>query len=89
MTLFQDKKRKDNLERVRSRLENALLTFFHTIGPGTEFRASDLVEAMKFCSIACAPDSPGRIMRLLKRDGEIDYKVVSRKDSLYKLLAVH
>ena len=86
--MFQDVKKQDNLERVRSRIEKEILEFLRFLGVGNEFRASDLVQAMAYCAIPCAPDSPGRIMRLMKRKGEIDYKVISRKDSLYKLLAL-
>ena len=90
MTLFQDKKRKDNLERVRGNIERVLLAFAkHRIDTNNpEFYAEDLLLAVESAFIPCAPDSPGRIMRLLRREGLINYKVVSRKDSLYRLVSL-
>jgi hypothetical protein len=33
-----------------------------------------------------APDSPGRILRLLKQQGKLNYRLMSRSDSLYSVL---
>jgi len=35
-----------------------------------------------------APDSPGRILRQLRQEGELNYEVLSRHESLYKILPV-
>ncbi len=35
-----------------------------------------------------APASPDRILRQLRLDGEFDYQVVNRKESLYEIIAV-
>jgi hypothetical protein len=36
--------------------------------------------------VTVAPDSPGRILRLLKRTGFLDYKVEDRAKSLYRFV---
>lgn len=77
---------KENLKRVRSRLEVAILDFFRSLDRYGEFHAEELLHFIGERGITCAPDSPGRIMRLLKKEHEIDYTLVSRKGSLYKIL---
>ncbi|MER8385227.1 hypothetical protein NKH14_06845 [Mesorhizobium sp. M1380] len=34
-----------------------------------------------------APDSPGRILRELRREGKLDYAVINRRQSLYQFAA--
>lgn len=54
---------------------------------GREFHMEDLrsyVEARGHR----APDSAGRILRLLRQHGRLDYSVVSRAQSLYRVEAV-
>lgn len=36
-----------------------------------------------------APDSPGRILRLLRQSGRINYVVISRSKSLYRIIPSH
>ena len=35
-----------------------------------------------------APDSPGRILRQLRQQGQINYKVISRRKSIYQVVPV-
>ena len=91
LSLFAVNKRKketakDNLERVRSRIEMSIMEFWGSLEIGTEFHVAELNEYINADGITCAPDSPGRIMRLLKHQGDINYTVVSRKESLYRVL---
>lgn len=37
---------------------------------------------------AIAPDSPGRILRQLRQQGVLNYAVVSRRQSLYRVVPV-
>ena len=36
--------------------------------------------------VPTAPDSAGRILRALRQDGVIDYRLVSRRDSEYEIV---
>lgn len=74
---------KESLKRVRSKLESEVIYFWELRRIGETFHMHDIGD---FINFECAPDSPGRIMRLLKREDVIDYVVVSRKDSLYRKL---
>jgi len=69
--------------RVRSRIGKLILIFCR--GDRT-FHMDELrrfVEEMVESRIA--PDSPGRILRQLRQEGMLDYTVVSRTGSLYKV----
>jgi hypothetical protein len=39
-------------------------------------------------AVQVAPDSPGRILRQLRRAGRVDYRIVNRAQSLYEITAV-
>jgi hypothetical protein len=49
-----------------------------------------MVELTSFVArhVSIAPDSAGRILRHLKKQGRIGYDLVSRSKSLYRVLAV-
>jgi hypothetical protein len=72
-------------ERLTSTLEPHILAFFRERGVGHEFHAADLCRYV-WDRVLCAPESPGRIMRCLKVEGRLDYEVVSRSGSLYRVL---
>lgn len=86
-TLFDEQQAQ--LTRVTGALASSILRFCRArLATGrAEFFATELRE---FCDGAhqSAPGSPDRVLRALRRDGILDYVVVSRKDSLYKLLRV-
>lgn len=74
------------VKRVRGKIHLAILGFFHRRRPGDVFTAPELHRVIREKHPSLAPDSPGRIMRLLRAEGLINYRVVSRKDSLYEIL---
>lgn len=71
----------EQLKRVKSKIAPAILEFCrqHLLA---QFHMADLV---RFVALACpaAPDSASRILRDLRASGEVEYTVLSRKDSLY------
>lgn len=75
--------------RVGGRIGGIIIEFFQSHGKGKQFHAADLIEFVNDFSAAgeyIAPDSPGRIMRDLRRDGRINYRVINRAQSLYEIL---
>ena len=78
-TMAQD----ENLERVGERIAAAVLEFcdlrprFHMVELG------EFVQAR----VGVAPDSPGRILRLLRQAGKIRYRVIDRRNSEYLIEA--
>jgi len=71
------------IKRVRGRIHRAILAFFDRLEVGEQFTMVALTREVASKVPSLAPDSPGRIMRLLRREGKINYKVVSRAQSLY------
>lgn len=85
---MRDKEQKENIERVSSRIGVAI-TEFWSERIGKQFHVEDL---RKFVSAKVgekvAPASPDRILRQLKQSGKVNYKIVSRRKSLYEALPV-
>ncbi len=75
------------LKRVKSKTSDWILEFFNAHQINEEFHAEDLHNFVK-AKANIAPASADRIMRDMKQNGEINYEVVSRSQSLYKKLAV-
>lgn len=75
----------ENLERVHARIARHVLAFFAKLEREgrVQFRGEELLLFVESFE-KVAPDSPGRIMRQLRRDGRLCYEVISRKDSLYQ-----
>lgn len=71
------------LFRVTERIGQLVLEFFRAHQVGEEFHAEDL---RRFVDKHCvsAPGSADRVMRSLRKQGLINYSVVSRKSSLYR-----
>lgn len=86
-TLFDEQQAQ--LHRVTGALASSILRFCRArLATGrSEFYANELREYVQG-SHESAPASADRVLRALRRDGILDYVVVSRKDSLYKLLRV-
>lgn len=81
----------ENMERVASRIGEVIVAFWRerVKSEEPEFRARELLErVVEDAGISCSPDSPSRILRLLKRAGRINYELVSRADSLYRAIPV-
>jgi hypothetical protein len=75
-----------NLERVRLRLSEAVLAFVASrrMQDLPEFHADELRD---YCErhAAGAPGSPDRILRDLRQRGLVNYELVSRQRSLYRI----
>ena len=76
-----------NIDRVRSKIASTMIAFFRLVGLRGEFHVDELrVYVDHF--YACAPDSAGRIMRDLRTRKAINYEVVDRRASLYRVTGV-
>jgi len=77
----------ENIQRVRGRIGPAVYAFCceHL---GGEFHGSELKEYVEERAMV-APASPDRILRDLRQGGFIDYVIVSRSKSLYRITAVY
>ena len=75
-----------NIKRVGGRIGPTVLEFCadHL---GQQFYMRDL-ESFVSTRVPGAPDSPSRILRDLRQSNHIDYEVVSRSQSLYRLTRV-
>jgi len=76
-----------NLDRVSYRINLAVMAFCRSIGV-KEFYADELRRYVRRMVGEVAPGSPDRILRNLRQTGQIDYVVVSRSESLYRMLRV-
>lgn len=78
--------------RVRSRIGSLILEFCDMQKHfGGTFHMEDLrnyVELGINTKGTIAPDSPGRILRQLRQQGLLNYAVVSRRQSLYRVVPV-
>jgi hypothetical protein len=77
----------DNLERVSHKIADAVLFWcqWRLATSNPDFRMADLQAYVCEQIAGVSPDSPSRILRMLRRSGRINYVVVSRSQSLYRL----
>jgi len=72
----------ENIERVTARIGRVILEF-------CEFRdtmyADDLRKYVAQKVGKVAPGSPDRILRALRQQGKLDYEVISRSKSYYRI----
>ena len=73
--------------RVYSRIAPLILSFARAHA-GQSFHAEDLRQYVLALDPGIAPDSPGRILRLLRQEGKLYYVVIDRRASLYQFRAV-
>ncbi len=73
-----------NLDRVRSKIATVILSFC-AARMGEEFHMEELARHVSV-RVEVSPDSPSRILRDLRRRGELNYEVVRRSESLYRVL---
>jgi hypothetical protein len=73
-----------NLDRVSARIRPAVKEFCLS-RIGQQFHVEELTSYVR-AKTTVAPGSPDRILRDLRQQGEIDYEVVSRSKSLYRVL---
>ena len=78
-----------DLRRVASRIELAIVTFFDRRARlSRTFHMDELRQSVAHTCGTIAPDSPGRVMRDLRRRRIIDYAVLNRRQSLYAIKEV-
>lgn len=73
-------------DRVKLAIRKHILAFADA-HMGCRFHMTDLTAYVRR-QVPTAPDSAGRILRALRQDGVIDYRLVSRRDSEYEITAV-
>jgi hypothetical protein len=73
-----------NLERCSERIAAAVLEFCR---PGRQFQMAELNEYCGERVGNLAPDSPGRILRLLRQAKKVKYRVIDRRNSEYLIEA--
>ena len=74
----------DSNERARVYGKIAPLILEYAEGhTGKAFHAEDLRQFVLMFASEIAPDSPGRILRILRQEGKLNYVVINRRDSLY------
>lgn len=82
----------DNLGRVSDRIAGLVYEFCRSrfAAPRVELRQFHMEDLTTYVSadVQVAPDSPGRILRMLRKTGRVGYRVVNRRESLYELTAV-
>ena len=71
----------ENLERVSSRIAASIVEFIRS---HRRFHADDLRRHVSARVGSVAPGSADRILRDLRQKDVIDYRVVSRRQSLYE-----
>jgi hypothetical protein len=71
-----------HLERVGDRIAGVVLQF---CGVHDQFHLQQLEDFVAERIDHVTPGSAGRILRDLRRRGDVDYRVVSRRDSLYAI----
>lgn len=85
--LFEKNEQVKQLERVKSKLLKEVInycTMMKSKNDGKFF----MVGLVDWCMevIKCSPDSPSRILREARKEEWLDYEVLSRSKSLYKIL---
>lgn len=75
---------KENLERVAGAIAQIVLHFCRM---RNEFHMEELRQYVVDRGIV-APASPDRILRWLRQKGFLDYEVINRRDSLYRIKSV-
>jgi len=84
--LFEKNEQVKQIERVRGRLMPTLLEFTRNVYKlGGGFNMNTLFQYFFSCGVHCSPGSPSRILRLAKEEKLLDYEVLSRSKSLYRI----
>jgi hypothetical protein len=71
-----------HLRRVTGKIGPAVLRFLRLRGVGETFHAADL---HGYVGPSVAPASADRILREMRRQGQVDYLVENRRASLYRI----
>ena len=78
----------ENLDRVTEKISAAVVQFCE-LEPEKREKEFHMAELTQFVSERVgpsAPDTPGRVLRLLRQSGKIAYSVVSRRNSVYRII---
>jgi hypothetical protein len=75
------------IKRVHGRIAPAVMQFMRDKGVGAHFHADELRNYVEIRH-GIAPDSAGRILRLLRREGRVDYEIIQRSFSLYRITKI-
>lgn len=75
----------EHLERVSSRIALAIIAYCRA---NKRFHADELRSAVVRATGIAAPASADRILRDLRQRGIVQYKVVSRRESLYEVITI-
>jgi hypothetical protein len=88
----QKREQERELGRVTFALKDHVLLFarrrWSSRGGAPAFFYGCDLEAFVKKQTGAAPESPGRILRVLRQEGQLNYRIVSRNQSLYELLSV-
>lgn len=74
---------REERRRVYSKIAPVIMDYAGLYA-GKAFHAEDLRRTVLLYAPEIAPDSPGRILRLLRQEGKLNYVVINRRDSLYQ-----
>ena len=77
-------RQRHEIARVAARISAAVCDYLAELGAGGEFHLAELTAAVLLKVGTAAPDSPGRILRQLRRRGSLAYTVVDRPASRYR-----
>ena len=84
-----DREQATEVARVTSAISRAILAFCRVrLATDPLFHADDL-RAFVLRAHPTAPASADRILRALRRAGQVSYQVVNRRQSLYRVVRVH
>lgn len=84
---MSDEEQPAQLERVSVRIGKSVVAFCET-RVGQEFHADELRDYVLSQCAPIAPASPDRVLRDLRKKGELDYEVVNRRQSKYRVIRV-
>ncbi len=84
--VLADTEQADNLDRVSTRIQNAIVQFCDLFC-GRTFHADQLMAFVTERVGTVAPGSADRVLRSMRQRGLVSYEVVNRASSLYRILA--
>jgi hypothetical protein len=82
---FEFEEQQEQLERVSARIARPIITFCKE---HKRFHADELRRYVVAEIGVTAPGSADRVLRDLRQQGRLNYRVVSRRESLYEVIEV-
>jgi hypothetical protein len=77
------------IKRVRRNIGGIVMQFCRTVWDGSrEFYMSDLELYVSRNDLHSTPGSAGRILRMLRKEGQVDYVILRRSDAHYQLTSI-